>query len=195
MKTIFEKLSAPFQKIGANGQKISTHKWKVQTTKGGVAMCVAYIDARQVAERLNTVLGIDGWSDSLIETNGEGIICEISANIDGKTVVHSNVGTPSDYQKIKGQASDAFKRAATKFGVGAYLYEMEAVRLKLATVNGKKYPSTSDGNALINGNDLTSYINTFHPLRLKLTEIWDAIPKNKQKNYSEIFTKIWEDLK
>ncbi len=195
MKTIFEKLSAPFQKIGANGQLIFTHKWKVQSTKGGVAMCVAYIDARQVAERLNTVIGVNSWSDSLIETNGEGIICEISVNIDGKTVIHSNVGTPSDYQKIKGQASDAFKRAATKFGVGAYLYEMEAVRLKIAVVNGKKYPSSSDGKALINGNDLTSYINTFHPLRLKLTEIWDAIPKNKQKNYSEIFTKIWEDLK
>ena len=194
MKNIYKELSAVFEQKAPNGKMLPMHKWKVQTTKGKNAMCVAYVDARQVTQRLNEVLGVDNWSDTLVEMNTEGIICEISANIGEKVVTHSNVGVGGSIHKEKTEASDAFKRAATKFGVGAYLYELEAVSLPIAVVGGKKVASTSEGVPLVTGADLTSYINTMHPLRLKLAEIWNAIPKTKQSEYSEDFAKIWEEL-
>lgn len=37
--------------------------WKPQTTKGNRALAVAYIDARCVMDRLDTILGVGNWRD------------------------------------------------------------------------------------------------------------------------------------
>lgn len=44
----------------------------------------------------------------------------------------------------KGAISDAFKRAAVKFGVGRYLYDMEAVYVKCETHKDGKFKSFSE---------------------------------------------------
>lgn len=191
---MLKALSAPFTMIGADGKVYPAHQWKVNTTNTGVAVCVPYLDARQVVNRLNEVFGVDGWSNLLLETNGLGMICEITANIEGKEIRRSNIGTAGEYQREKSMVSDAIKRAATNFGIGAYLYDMQPVSLKLVISGGKKYAAMQNGEILKTGDELTSYINTLHPLRLKLTEIFNSISKEKQPEYSEIFTKIWEEL-
>ena len=183
------QLQAPFTAIGADGQVYPAHKWKVQTTKGGVAVCVPYLDANQVINRLNEVFGLDGWSNTLIETSDSGMICEITAIVGGKEVTKSNVGTPSEYEKQKGQASDAIKRAARNFGIGAYLNDIENVTLKLSG----RFAADGKGNALRTGAELTSYINQLHPLRAKLSEIYRAV--GKSAGLDNEFQKIWEALK
>lgn len=190
---IFRELAAPFKITGADGQQYYNHKWKMQTNTG---LCVPYIDSRQVSTRLNEVLGVDGWSDTLIETTGNYMICELTCYINSKAITKSNVGTPGNVEKDKSQASDALKRAAVKFGIGEYLYHMEPVKVNTVTGgNGKKVPATSEGKPLATGDALTSYINQKHPFRAKLTEIYNALNDAEKQNLSENFTKIWEALK
>ena len=137
-KEIYEKLSAPFQEMGVDGKMYFTHKWKPDHIVNGKFECTPFLDARQVADRLNAVLGLDGWSDNLEEITAEGIICNISAIIDGKEISRSDIGMfeakSANTQKIKSkaEASDSLKRAAVKLGVGAYIYSMEPVSLDVA---------------------------------------------------------------
>lgn len=187
MKTTYENLSAPF--VDADG--VALHKWKMQTKSG---VCVPYIDARQVAQRLNDVLGVENWSNTLIEITGEGIICEIKAMINGVEVTKSNIGTPGQIEKEKAMASDAFKRAAVHFGISAYLYEMEPVTLPVVQKGGKTYASTSDGKALMTGDQLTSYINRLHPMKAKMMEVYNYFDQEKRDKLSESFKNIWEAM-
>lgn len=187
---IFKKLAEPFTVIAPDGKTYPAHKWREQQ-KG---MCIPYIDSRQVSQRLNDVVGVDGWKDTLIETAGNYMICELTLTIDGNDISRSDVGTPSKFEKEKGQASDAFKRAAVKFGIGAYLYSMEPVRLKTVSKNGKTYPATDKGEPLYDVSQLSSYINQKHPLRAKFTEIYQSLDKVKQDSLQTQFSEIWEAL-
>lgn len=190
-KEIFKRLTAPFTIVGSDGKIYHDHKWKMQSKNG---LCVPYITSAQVSQRLNDVLGFDGWNNMLIETTGKFIICELTIIIDGKNITRSDVGTPSDYNGEKGQASDALKRAASRFGIGAYLRDIGNIKLNTVNKSGKTYPATQNGEALLDGEMLSSYINQTHPLRAKLTEIYNYLSKEDQKKLSKNFTEIWEAL-
>jgi len=43
-------------------------------------------------------------------------------------ISHADVGTPSQSEELKGAYSDALKRAAVKFGIGSYLYELKGLK-------------------------------------------------------------------
>ena len=193
-KSIAERLAAPFETLGADGKMYPAHKWRVQSLKGEGVTCIPYIDARQVVSRLNDALGIEGWSNNLIEMSGKGLICEIIIVIEGNKISKSNVGTETNVEKEKGQASDALKRAAANFGVGAYLYEMQPVKLKDVRLNGKKYPATESGTALKTGDEITSYINMLNPFRQKLSEIYLSIPESERPKIDKEFKTIWKLL-
>jgi hypothetical protein len=51
-------------------------------------------------------------------------------------------GTESNVEKQKGEASDAFKRAAVQFGIGRDLYNLDnsKYRAEMTEFNGKWYP-------------------------------------------------------
>ncbi|MEE8207859.1 MAG: Rad52/Rad22 family DNA repair protein [Nitrosomonadaceae bacterium] len=94
--------------------------WRVGATTSskdkGIAL--AYIDARDVMERLDFVFGVGGWQCRYPFAG----CCEIGAKIDGEWVWKSNGAGVTDYEAEKGQYSDAFKRAGVMWGVGQYLY-------------------------------------------------------------------------
>lgn len=146
---VLEQLSQPFAPEEV--------KWRT----GGGSTILAYIDARQVADRLNYVVGIQNWSDTYTPVEVKttqirevtnlaqvevatkwnkkvpknewervfeyedisygGISCELTV----LGVTKSDVGTPSPSDELKGAYSDALKRAAVKFGIGSYLYELK----------------------------------------------------------------------
>lgn len=87
---------------------------------------LAYIDARDVQNRLDTVCGVANWSDKYIETEKGRIICTLSIRIDGEWISKSDGAGDSDVESEKGAISDALKRAAVKWGIGRYLYDMES---------------------------------------------------------------------
>lgn len=104
--------------------------WRVGATNGektrGIAL--AYIQARPVMDRLDEVVGPENWTDSYVpiqDKNGTvGFICTLSLRIGDKWVAKTDGADTSDIEAIKGGISDAFKRAAVKWGIGRYLYDL-----------------------------------------------------------------------
>lgn len=93
------------------------------------ARVVAYIDARAVDERLDTVVGVGNWSfewEPLLIEKGEVQIAKGTITIFG--VSKSDVGTASNTEPSKGCVSDALKRAAARWGIGRYLYGLRSGR-------------------------------------------------------------------
>ena len=93
-----------------------------------VARYVAYIDANTVRERLDSV--VPGEWDLTLELlpalagqdeNGEQT-CSFKARLQILGVIREDVGTGRDY---KSAATDAFKRAAVRFGIAHELYSFE----------------------------------------------------------------------
>ena len=86
------------------------------------ACMLAYVDARFVMDTLDDIIGADNWDLEYHEIRG-GLFCKITVTWpDGSTSSKMDCGTETDVEKEKGQASDAFKRAAVHFGVGRDLY-------------------------------------------------------------------------
>lgn len=115
---IWNKLAAEFPR-----EQIS---WRAQNVKkdGTTALALAYIDARDVMERLDAVLGPDGWSDSY-EVHPNVTICTIAIKFgDDKWITKADGAGDTDVEAEKGRISDAFKRAAVKLGIGRYLYSI-----------------------------------------------------------------------
>ena len=117
---IAARLAAPFE--------LSEVKFKPQAVSGSRALAVAYVDARVIQDRLDDVLGVDGWQDDY-ECRPDGtVVCRLRLRLDGAWVAKVDVGGPSEQpdggDRMKAAFSDALKRAAVKFGVGRYLYRV-----------------------------------------------------------------------
>jgi hypothetical protein len=101
-----------------------THKWRVMNiTKAKDKASVAfYIDARDVMDRLDEVAGAENWTDkyTVLAYSESRWAVECTLVVNG--VAKSDVG---EGDAPKDAYSDALKRAAVKFGVGRYLYDMD----------------------------------------------------------------------
>ena len=81
---------------------------------------VAYIDARAAMNRLDRVVGVDGWSDAYEVLEAGTVKCRLT--VLGISKEDTGIG-----EDLKAAFSDALKRAAVKFGVGRYLYDLPTV--------------------------------------------------------------------
>lgn len=118
--------------------------WRAQTltNDGTKALALAYIDARDVMDRLDEVCGPGGWSDSYVETARGRVVCSIAIKTpDEGWVTKSDGAGDTDVEGDKGGMSDAFKRAAVKWGIGRYLYRIPSVWAPCETTekSGKRY--------------------------------------------------------
>src|SRR5215203_1374484 len=93
------------------------------------ARFVAYIEANTARERLDAVVPGE-WDLTLellpplpgIDEGGDGAACSFKARLQILGVIREDVGTGRDY---KAAATDAFKRAAVRFGIAHELYAYE----------------------------------------------------------------------
>ncbi|TQV82823.1 Rad52/Rad22 family DNA repair protein [Aliikangiella coralliicola] len=92
------------------------------------ATALAYLDARNVMKRLDDVIGFANWQDKYIETASGRLICELSIRIGDEWITKSDGAGDTNVEGEKGAISDAFKRAAVKFGIGRYLYYLDGNR-------------------------------------------------------------------
>ena len=95
----------------------------------GQPLC--YVDARTVMDRLDSVCSLDGWQCHYTPGVGTSIVCNIGVRVAGDWIWRADGAGPSDMEADKGTLSDAFKRAAVRFGIGRYLYEVKAPWLEL----------------------------------------------------------------
>lgn len=112
---MFERLSAPFDPDSISWRAGSTNGDK---TKG---LALAYLDARDVMERLDLVCGPAGWQCRYSHANGK-TVCDIGLRCDGEWIWKADGAGDTDVEAEKGALSDAFKRAAVRWGIGRYLY-------------------------------------------------------------------------
>ncbi len=110
---LFAALAAPF----------SDDELRVRSQSGREFQ---YVTARTVMNRLDEVVGPANWWDEYTPMEN-AVVCRLTIRLpDGDTLTKSDAGgftttvDASDYEKSG--FSDAFKRAAVKFGVGRYLY-------------------------------------------------------------------------
>jgi len=119
-------------------------KWRVgSTTKDKTkGIGLAYVDARTVMDRLDHVVGPQFWQDSYTETASGRVICSLSI-FDGEWITKSDGAGDTSYEGEKGAISDAFKRAAVKFGIGRYLHELPNSWFELKA-GGKQFATKPD---------------------------------------------------
>jgi hypothetical protein len=103
-------------------------KWLPKVVRNGKALAFAYVDARVVMDRLDSVLGVTGWQDDYRFLPDGAVVCTLRCKIDGEWITRTDVGgmseQPDEGDRRKAAVSDALKRASVKFGVGRYLYSL-----------------------------------------------------------------------
>ncbi len=155
-------------------------KWRVQSFSKfkAKAVCIPYIDVSTVTELLDEVCGADNWKNDYKEINGN-LYGGIAILISGNWVWKWDVGTKTEAEPAKGEASDAFKRAATKWGIGGkWLREMPVEFVNAnekKTDNNKPYPVFDNGDRIF---DLTKVINGRKPQK-KPQPPKPAVPKEE----------------
>jgi hypothetical protein len=145
--TLWEQLAAPFdpQDVKLRPLEVKTIKdWKKPDKKFGKytepcrAKYAVYIDARNVEDRLDAVVGPAAWKDEYRELRDSGMLCRLWVKDpeSGEWLYHEGIGYPNaagDDEPGKGAESDSLKRAAVKYGIGRDLYSMtEYMGLNLA---------------------------------------------------------------
>ena len=105
---------------------------RVASTQNNVAQLLLYKTARTDAAILDETFGQFNWQCSYSEIKGN-LFCTISVR-DPNTnewISRTDCGAESNIEKEKGEASDAFKRAAFKFGVGRELYDTPRIKIPI----------------------------------------------------------------
>lgn len=99
-------------------------QWRIGATSGQRGMALAYIDARDVMDRLDAAVGPENWSSSFNEVAGR-VVCAIAVRCgEHSWVVKEDGSGDTDIEPEKGGLSAAFRRAAVHWGVGRYLYRL-----------------------------------------------------------------------
>jgi len=125
---ILAKLKEPFKakeihwRVGATNQKKVARETVDKFAKPTKGIALAYINSRDVMKRLDDVVGMENWQDEYEETQQGRLICKLSVRINGEWISKSDGAGDTATEGEKGAISDAFKRAAVKFGIGRYLY-------------------------------------------------------------------------
>jgi hypothetical protein len=125
LQEAIDKLKAPFP-----ANKIH---WRVGETNGdkskGIAL--AYVDARDVMQRLDEVISPFGWQAEYPWSDSKRLVCRIGIKIYNEWIWKSNGAGDTNVEAEKGAFSDAFKRAAVLWGIAQYLYDLPSTWVEL----------------------------------------------------------------
>jgi hypothetical protein len=94
----------------------------VKSRKVGGGGTGNYITARTVMNRLDGVVGPANWYDTYTTREDGTVVCTLYIRVGDGWVGKSDIGTESNIEEDKGAFSDAFKRAAVKWGIARELY-------------------------------------------------------------------------
>jgi hypothetical protein len=131
LEDMFDRLAAPFPPDAIS--------WRVGSTSGDKSkgLALAYLDARDVMDRLDSVCGPGGWQDRYPHA-GNKTVCEIGIKVGDEWIWKADGAGDTDVEAEKGALSDAFKRAAVRWGIGRYLYGLPSPWVKIEPM-GRSY--------------------------------------------------------
>ena len=109
---------------------------RVAMCKPNGASLLLYKDARVDMKILDEVFGTMGWQRSH-QLIGDRLYCTVSVYDEDTDswISKQDVGTESNTEKEKGQASDSFKRACFNIGIGRELYTAPFIWVPAERVN------------------------------------------------------------
>ena len=121
IKAILDQLKNPFP------TNLLKYRIGATTKDKRKAIPLFYLTARDIAKRLDDVLGFDGWNKTteLITTSSGLVAAKTTIGIklpSGEWLYRDGIGEPSNVAPPLGAESHSFKRAASNFGIGRYLY-------------------------------------------------------------------------
>jgi hypothetical protein len=136
-------------------------RWRVQNFSKNYpsAQCIAYIDARDAMRILDQVVGPGNWQDDY-KMVGDTRFAGVGINVEGDWVWKWDTGSETSVEAEKGEVSDSFKRACVKWGIGRFLYEVEAqfvVTNEVKRERNSPYAVDEGGQRIW---DLSKYINS-----------------------------------
>lgn len=189
IENLSNKLQAKFKEEELEFRVGATNSNKTQ------GLALAYIQARAIQKRLDEVVGIENWRVSYKEIK-DGFIAKLELKINNEWIGKEDGAPNTDYESIKGGISSAFKRVASIWGIGRYLYEAES----------KWYPIEQKGKSYIfkelpklNLKNKTEEINTNIEMLItkedKAKNIQITFGKYKGKKLGDIISSDKEYLK
>lgn len=118
------------------------------------ATCFAYVSARAIQDRLDSVVGPENWVASYYFVPGGtdikgGVMCKLSIRVGNEWICKEDGADQTDREQFKGGLSSAFKRAAVLFGMGRYLYRLDTgwVVIVDAQTRGRRFDKTKEGDS------------------------------------------------
>ena len=127
----FAALKAPF---GSHEIEWKMGKTNQEKTRGRP---LPYLKFRAVADRLDEVFGETNWLATYVAGPAGGVVCRLSLRIGDEWLCKENGAGNTETEGIKGGLTDAFKRAATMWGVGRYLHTYEAIAVDIDPQTGR----------------------------------------------------------
>ena len=126
MNEINNKLKAPFANVSWRVSRTSAKKNQQGTYPANTkAQFLAYIDARDVMDRLDEVVGASNWQNTMeIMPNGS-MKCKLSIKFGDEWVSKEDGAGTRQIETEKSAYSDALKRSAVLWGIGRYLYNVK----------------------------------------------------------------------
>lgn len=130
---------------------------RTQQTKENGTSVLLYKTARTDANLLDETVGAENWQNDFKSIDGK-MFGYISIKCDGEWVSKSDSGSEGNIEAEKSLASDAFKRAGFKWGIGRELYTAPFIWIssdfiKIETRNGKSYTNEKFSVSKIKYND------------------------------------------
>lgn len=123
-------------------------KWRAANFRGSKSHALLYIDARDVMDRLDEVVGPTGWTTDYANQEEKSCQCTLGVRYldrDSDWTYKADVGTPSTFEGVKGMYSDALKRAAVQHGIARYLYDDDILRGTFE-LKGEKFSDEANEN-------------------------------------------------
>lgn len=132
-------LASPFPEQWIEWKPQSAGWKKTGTESKPWVKLIAFIDNRAIQDRLDDVCGIGGWRNEFTPLATGAMLC-------GLSILFDLAGTPlwvtkwdgapqTEIESVKGGISSAMKRAATQWGIGRYLYDVEVKFGQIAAEN------------------------------------------------------------
>lgn len=119
---------AEFRPLRADEIDVRVQSVGKNNSGGFYAILLLYKDARVDMTLLDEKYGPFGWKRQHSFLEGRNY-CEVSVKCPdtGEWVSKQDVGTESNTEEVKGEASDAFKRACVNLGIGRELYTTPSI--------------------------------------------------------------------
>ncbi|MBD1583462.1 Rad52/Rad22 family DNA repair protein [Pseudoalteromonas sp. S16_S37] len=136
IQEIQKQLSDPFEEHEI--------EWMVQRCginhTGPWVQVVPYVTNRAVQQRLDDVLGLNGW-ENLPRDTPHGQICGLKLKLGDQTITKwdgADYQGNHGYEPLKSALSGSMKRAAVQFGIARYLYSIEPVFMQCQPLSDGK---------------------------------------------------------